>query len=109
MKSAKLDATGQRWVASLANYDFRIFYKTGKTNVEADVLSQIPRNTQMMDIPTVKAIIKAMPYTDWSEYNMNSTDIVCKSNKIIVHKKFRDDWIIEQEQDPIIGPVITIM
>ena len=25
LTSAKLDATGQRWVASLANYDFRIF------------------------------------------------------------------------------------
>ena len=34
------------------------------TNVEADALSQIPRHTQMMDIPTVKAIIKAIPYTD---------------------------------------------
>ena len=63
----------------------------------------------MMDIPTVKVIIKAIPYTDWSEYNMNPTDIVCKSTKIIVHKKSRDDWKIEQEQDPIIGPVLTIM
>ena len=34
LTSAKLDATGQRWVASLANYDFRIFYKSGKLNVE---------------------------------------------------------------------------
>ena len=25
LTSAKLDATGQRWVASMANYDFRIF------------------------------------------------------------------------------------
>ena len=40
---------------------------------------------------------------------MNPTDIVCKSTKIIVHKKSRDDWKIEQEQDSIIGPVITIM
>ena len=84
LTSAKLDATGQRWVASLANYDFRIFYQSGKTNVEADALSQIPRHTQMMDIPRVKAIIKAIPYTDWSEYNMNPTNIVCKSTKIIV-------------------------
>ena len=109
LTSAKLDVTGQRWVASLANYDFRIFYQSGKTNVEADALSQIPRHTQMMDIPTVKAIIKAIPYTNWSEYNMNPTDIVCESTKIIVHKKSRDDWKIEQEQDLIIGPVITIM
>ena len=42
LTSAKLDATGQRWVASLANYDFRIFYKSGKTNVEANALSRIP-------------------------------------------------------------------
>ena len=39
LTSAKLDACGQRWVASLANYDFRLFYKTGRSNVEADALS----------------------------------------------------------------------
>ena len=37
--SAKLDATGQRWAASLANYDFQIFYKSRKTNIEVDALS----------------------------------------------------------------------
>ena len=39
---AKLDATGQRWIASLANYDFKIFYHSGKLNVDADSLSRIP-------------------------------------------------------------------
>ena len=39
---AKLDATGQRWVASLANYNFNIHYRPGKTNVDADALSRIP-------------------------------------------------------------------
>ena len=39
LTSAKLDGMGQRWVASLVNYDFQFFYKTGKTNVEADALS----------------------------------------------------------------------
>ena len=33
LTSAKLDACGQRWVASLVNYDFRLFYKMGKTNI----------------------------------------------------------------------------
>ena len=41
LTTAKLDATGQRWVASLANYDFKIFYKSGKLNVEADALLHI--------------------------------------------------------------------
>ena len=57
LTSAKLDATGQRWVASLANYDFRIFYKSGKLNVEADALSRIPRaSTILINALTVKAI-----------------------------------------------------
>ena len=48
MTTAKLDTTGQRWVASLANYNFKIFYKSGKLNVEADALSRIPwENTQI--------------------------------------------------------------
>ena len=60
----------------------------------------------MLDMPTVKAMISVVPYTDWSEYNFNPTDIVCKSTQVVVHKKFRDDWKMEQENDPIIGPVI---
>ena len=39
LTTAKLDATRQRWVASLANYNFMIFYRSGKLNVEADALS----------------------------------------------------------------------
>ena len=39
LTTAKLDATGQRWVASLANYNFKIFYRSGKCNVEVDALS----------------------------------------------------------------------
>ena len=39
LTTAKLDAAGQRWVASLANYNFKIFYRSGKLNVEADALS----------------------------------------------------------------------
>ena len=107
LTSVKLDVTGQRWVASLANYDFQIFYKSGKSNVEADALSQIPRDGHiMLDKPTVKAIMSAIPYADWSDYNLCPSDIVCKSTQMVVHKKSRDDWKIEQENDPIIGPVI---
>ena len=48
LTTARLDATGQRWVASLPNYNFKIFYRSGKLNVEADALSRIPwENTQV--------------------------------------------------------------
>ena len=42
LTTAKLDAVRQRWVASLANYDFKIFYRAGKLNTDADSLSRIP-------------------------------------------------------------------
>ena len=48
LTTIKLDITGQRLVASLANYSFKIFYRSGKLNVEADALSHIPwENTQV--------------------------------------------------------------
>ena len=104
---AKLDAMGQRWVASLANYDFRIFYKSGKSNVEVDVLSFIPRASNILiDAPAVKAIISAVPYTNYTDYNYNPSNIVCKLTQVVVHKKSRDDWRVEQENDPIISPAI---
>ena len=43
------NATGQRWVASLANYNFNIFYRSGKLNVEADALSRIPLESMQVD------------------------------------------------------------
>ena len=49
LTTAKLDATGQRWVASLANYNFKIFYRSGKLNVEADALLRIPWENAQMD------------------------------------------------------------
>ena len=53
--------------------------------------------------------MSTVPCTDWSEHNFSPSDIVCRSTQIIVHKKTRDDWKIEQENDPIIGPVIEAM
>ena len=96
LTSARLDVTGQRWVASLTNYNFRIFYKTGKTNVEAEALSHIPQpKYQVIDTATVKAIINVIPRTDLMEYNYHPTDIVCKSTQMVVHKMSRDDWKTE--------------
>ena len=99
---AKLDATGQRWVTPLANYDFRIFYKSGKSNVEAHALSRIPRASGILiNGPSVKAIISAVPCTDHMDYNFHPSDLVCKSTQTVVHKMSRDDWKTEQENDSI--------
>ena len=41
MSSAKLNATGHRWVAELADYNLTIKYRRGKSNVNADILSRM--------------------------------------------------------------------
>ena len=43
LTSAKLDATGHRWLASLANYTFKLTYRAGRSNADADGLSRRPR------------------------------------------------------------------
>ena len=39
LSTAKLDATGHRWIAALANYNFAITYRSGRLNQDADGLS----------------------------------------------------------------------
>ena len=41
LSSAKLDAMEQRWITGLANNNFHIHYKSGKSNVEVDALLRI--------------------------------------------------------------------
>ena len=74
------------------------------------LLAEYPRSEHtMIDASTVKAIINVVPHTDLSKYNYHPTDFICKSTQVVVHKKSRDDWKTEQENDPIIDPVIQAM
>ena len=62
LKSAKLDVVSQHWVTALAMYNFKLYYKTGKSNVEGEALSQIPWHKTKsgysdLDPVTVKVII----------------------------------------------------
>lgn len=45
LTTAQLDATGHRWVAALAAFNFDIHYRPGKRNADADALSRHPTIT----------------------------------------------------------------
>ena len=65
LTTAKLDATGHRWVAALSNYTFSIVYKPGKGHKDADALSHIRGPEAMeLDSQTVQAVCKGVqaPY-----------------------------------------------
>ena len=59
--TAKLDAMGNRWITGLANYNFHIHYKSGKSNVEADALSWIDweKCNKTIKIDSIQAIVAA--------------------------------------------------
>ena len=44
LSSAKLNATGQRWVNELSDSNINIHYKPGRNNTDADVLSRFPED-----------------------------------------------------------------
>jgi hypothetical protein len=42
LATAKLNATGLRWVGELSNFNFDIKYRPGRSNTDADILSRLP-------------------------------------------------------------------
>ena len=61
LTTARLDATGHRWVAALSIYTFSILYKPGKGHKDADALSCIRWPEAMeLDTQTVHVVCKGV-------------------------------------------------
>ena len=114
LTTAKLDATGQRMVASLANYNFKIFYKGGKLNVEADALSYIPwENTQVdhMEPLIVKTILQSKLESETSLPNeLLLVNLLLKSMVVNSTLKLtRNDWIKKQMDGMDVGKMTQLL
>ena len=60
LTSAKLDATGQSWVAALSAYDFTLSYRSGINNADANGLSRkVPETTEYTKFPEIFKAISA--------------------------------------------------
>jgi hypothetical protein len=61
LTTAKLDATGHRWLAVLSTFNFNIKYTTGKNNADADALSRLPAVHDSVQSPmSLEAICDSM-------------------------------------------------
>lgn len=59
LTTAKLNATGHRWLASLSTYDFDVLYRPGRHNIDADLLSrQETEEWETLPLAGVQSICK---------------------------------------------------
>ena len=111
---AKLDATGQRWVASLANYNFKIFYKSGKLNVEVDALSCIPwesAQVEHMEPLIVKTMLQSKLESEISCPEEHFPEkLLLKSMTVDTTLKLtQKDWVKEQMDDDDINRIVELL
>ena len=119
LTSAKLNATGLRWVADLAEFNFVIKYRPGKTNSDADGLSRRPLELSEMKRkctesvePSSVAAVMANTQVMGQEAAVSMCNVeVCEltvpdDESIFVGK---EELMEAQKNDPVIGPVLQFV
>ena len=114
LTTAKLDATGQRWVASLVNYNFKISYKSGKLNVEADALSCIPwesAEVEHMEPLIVKTMLQLKLESERSfpEEHFPVKLLLKNMTMDTTLKLTQKDWVKEQMDDVDVNKIVQLL
>ena len=106
--TAQLDATGHRWVAALAAYDFVIKYKPGKQMADADAMSRHPGLTSTENDKTctlssesIKAICQATHITTYIDTLPTNVEVMSQTATLPDMRSV--DIKREQQHDPIIS------
>ena len=110
MSSARLDACGQRWVAELSNYDFDIFYRPGKNNVDADALSRIPAEEwKQLGSSTVKAVCESLVVPDLASSICLTSDCSFLFQIATDFSWDKDSWVEHQKEDTDLQNVVQVL
>lgn len=112
LTTAKLDATGHRWLAELSAYDFTIEYVTGKSNVDADALSRIVhQTTSLLSKEVISAISHALTCTNVSAIDglVTSQDVdgILGTHDVASTSVKKVDILAHQKDDPIISRILA--
>ena len=119
LTTAKLDAASHYWVASLANYNFRLHYRAGKANIDADALLRVSWLGCMTDssgthIKVTAASVLAVqeaalkgPASPLEAYNLYLYILDAIQDSKQVACMALEDWHQAQEVDPVLSLVIS--
>ena len=131
LTTAKLDSTEHRWLAGLQLYNFSIRYRPGRTNIDAELLSRLPRRvteeTKLREErPKTDAGADTLEYQEISQEAIGAIcqavrvdawfDSLCFSSQLIDEQEFDviDNvklWDVReaQRQDPVIGRLLPFV
>ena len=73
LTSAKLDATSYRWLSALSTYSFKITYRAGRQNADADGLSRRPHGELSSDLMSQKEKERILRFT---EQHLESPNVI---------------------------------
>ena len=119
LTSAKLDASGHRWVAALANYNFSISYRSGKLNIDADGLSRLSEGSLSEHVvypDVLKAVLNHCHEVDSHEplaacvaQHIVVPDVDIHDDAVNASALSSTDWAKGQAGDELISRVKTLV
>ena len=119
LTTAKLDTASHHWVASLANYNFWLYYQARKTNIDADALLRVswpgcvPDNSGTHLKVTAAAVWAVQdaalkgPASPIEAYSCNLHILDAVQNSQQVTCMTLEDWHQAQQVDPTLSLVIS--
>ncbi|KAK7883916.1 hypothetical protein WMY93_027039 [Mugilogobius chulae] len=73
LTSAKLDATSYRWLSALSTYSFKIIYRAGRQNTDADALSRRPHGNLTSDLLSEKEKERIIRF---AEHHLDTPNVI---------------------------------